>query len=205
MRKRLFAWIYDRAEPAERAALAPFRDRLVGDLEGRILEIGCGPGGNFPHYPATAEVTATDYSEHMVERASPRANEAAANITVEEADAHNLPYPDSAFDSVVSALVFCSLPDQPRALAEIARVLKPGGKLRLLEHVRSHQWWRQAWERAFSPLTSLLLDGERFDRDTAAAVRAAGFDVTSEEDVTLPGPPLRRILLVARRPDSAPD
>lgn len=205
MRKRLFAWIYDRAEPAERAALAPYRDQLVGDLQGDILEVGCGPGGNFPHYPATAHVTATDYSQHMIERALPRAAEVQANITVEEADAHDLPYPDASFDAVVSALVFCSLPDQPRALTEIARVLKPGGELRLLEHVRSHQWWRQAWERTFSPLTSLLLDGERFDRDTAAAVRTAGFEITSEEDVALPGPPLRRVLLVARRPDSASD
>ena len=96
--------------------------------------------------------------------------------------------------------MLCSIPDQPRALAEIARVLKPGGELRLLEHVRSRQWWRQAGERLISPLSSLLLDGERFDRDTAAAVRAAGFEVTSEEDIDLPGPPLRRILLSARRP-----
>ena len=201
MRKRLFAWIYDRAEPSERAALAPWRDRLVGDLEGSVLEIGCGPGGNFPHYPAAAKVTATDYSEHMIERALPRAAEARADITVEESDAHNLPYPDASFDSVVSALVFCSLPDQPRALEEIKRVLKPDGELRLLEHVRSHEWWRQAWERTLSPFTSLLFDGERFDRDTAAAVRAAGFEVTSEEDVDLPGPPIRRILLTARRPN----
>ena len=200
MRKRLFAWIYDRVEPQERAALAPLRDRLVGDLEGAVLEIGCGPGGNFEHYPAAARVTATDYSEHMIQRALPHASAASATIEVRQADARNLPFEDGTFDAVTSALVLCSIPDQPRALAEIARVLKPGGELRLLEHVRSRQWWRQAGERLISPLSSLLLDGERFDRDTAAAVRAAGFEVTSEEDIDLPGPPLRRILLSARRP-----
>ena len=200
MRKRLFAWIYDRVEPQERAALAPLRERLVGDLQGAVLEIGCGPGGNFPHYPAAAHVTATDYSQHMIERALPHASAAPATIEVRQADARNLPFEDGAFDAVTAALVLCSIPDQPRALAEIVRVLKPGAELRLLEHVRSHQWWRQAWERTVSPLSSLLLDGERFDRDTPSAVRAAGFEIISEEEVTLPGPPLRRILLRARRP-----
>ncbi|MBT5773648.1 MAG: class I SAM-dependent methyltransferase, partial [Dehalococcoidia bacterium] len=197
---RLFAWIYDRAEAGERAMLAPLRDRLVGDLHGTVLEVGCGPGGNFPHYPADAHVTATDYSDHMIRRALPRAAEVSATIELEEADAHNLPYADASFDAVTAALVLCSIPNQPRALNEIKRVLKPGGELRLLEHVRSHQWWRRWGERAISPLSSLLFDGERFDRDTAAAVHAAGFEVTSEEDIDLPGPPLRRILLTARRP-----
>jgi hypothetical protein len=73
--------------------------------------------------------------------------------------------------------------------------------MRLLEHVRSHEWWRQTGERLISPLTGLLLNGERFDRTTAAAVRAASFEIISAEEVGLSGLPLRRFLLRAHRPD----
>lgn len=196
LRRRLFAWGYARAAPRLTQATLPYRRRLVENLDGRVLEVGCGPGNNFGLYPAGLEVIAVDRNEHMLARARAAASEAAASITVEPADIHALPYPDGRFDHVVSTLVLCSV-DQRRALDEMRRVLRPGGSLRLWEHVRSQRGWIAFLQRAYSPIHGLYADGCHLDRDTAGAVRAGGFEVLEEERVTVIEP---HMLLIATRP-----
>ena len=199
MRKRIFKWVYDRLEPGERAALAPYRERLVGDLEGRVLEIGCGQGASFGHYRAGTEVVATDYSELMLDDARREADRHPASFVVRTADVLDLPFEDGEFDAVVSMLVLCSVGDQKKALSEIRRVLKPGGSLRALEHVRSQRWWRFWLQRSIVPIM-WLFDGERFDRATDVAIRDAGFTVDVQEEPHIPElASIRRVLIFARK------
>jgi ubiquinone/menaquinone biosynthesis C-methylase UbiE len=205
MRKRLFAWVYGRIDRRTRQATARLRSDLLGDLIGDILEIGCGPGANFAHYRPEARVTATDYSEHMITRARTEATlpSVEASITVQQADIGALPFPDAAFDAVVSTLVLCSVPDQSRALAELHGLLRPGGELRLWEHVRSDRRWVAAAQAAANSIYSPLADGCHLNRNTAAAITAAGFEVLSQDRPTVRGHPLPNLLMIARLPDRA--
>lgn len=196
MRKRAFAALYDRIAPRTTEASRRYRERLIADLEGRVLEIGCGPGNNFDFYPASVELTATDYNEHMLRRARLAAADAAASITVEQADVHALPFGDNSFDAVVSTLVLCSV-DQQQALGEIRRVLRPGGTLRMWEHVRSDRTLTTVIQRVASPLWSLIADGCHMDRDTARAVQEAGFELALSERVSQGLP---HLLMVAHLP-----
>ena len=196
LRRRLFAWGYSRAAPRLTRATLPHRRHLLTGLDGRVLEAGCGPGNNFSLYPAGLDVVAVDRNEHMLTRAREAADGAAASIAVERADLHALPFADGSFDHVVATLVLCSV-DQPRALAEVRRVLRPGGMLRLWEHVRSERGWVASLQRAYSPIHGVYADGCHLDRDTASAVRSAGFEVLEEERVTVIEP---HLLLIARRP-----
>ena len=203
MRQRLFAWVYGRIDRRTRRVTARLRSDLVADLTGDILEIGCGPGANFEHYRSEARVTATDYSDHMLKRARDEAASPAveATVTVQQADVGELPFPDASFDAVVSTLVLCSVPDQSRALAELHRVLRPGGELRLWEHVRSDRRWVAAAQAAANPVYSPFADGCHLNRDTAAAITAAGFEVLSEDHPKVRGHPLPNLLMIARRPE----
>lgn len=177
----------------------PVRCRLVGDLAGEILEIGTGTGTNFRFYSPAAYVIATDYSPHMLAHARSEAGRAAARIELQLADAADLPFADDRFDAVVSTLVLCSVPAQQAALAEIRRVLKPGGTLRLLEHVRSDRPAIAALQHLLSPVWSQIADGCRLDRDSAAAVRAAGFEIEAVE-VARMRMPMKHVVLSGRRP-----
>lgn len=203
MRKRLFAWMYGRIDRNTRRVTANVRAGLVSDLTGDILEIGCGPGGNLAHYTEGARVTATDYSDHMLARAQTELDSGAigASITLERAEAGRLAYRDASFDAVVSTLVLCSVGNQADTLAEIRRVLRPGGELRLWEHVRSPRRLIAAAETVVTPLYSQFVDGCHLNRDTAAAVRAAGFEVVSEEHPEVRGHPLQNLVMTARRPE----
>ena len=163
---------------SSRMALRPrgfagWRWELLRGVSGRTLEIGCGWGHNFAHYPAEAAVLALDVEPARVRAAAGRRPRPALLV----ADAHDLPWPDGAFSAVVGTLVFCSISQPAAALAEIRRVLQPGGRLFLVEHVRSHRpglarlqdWLAPAWRR--------VTGGCNLNRDTEAAVRAAGFEL----------------------------
>ena len=200
MRQRFFAWAFARGEEVNRRVTGGIRRDLVSDLAGDVLEIGCGTGTNFAFYDAAARVVATDPNPHMLRRAAAEARRVPASIAVETADASRLPYADGSFDAVVATLVLCSVPDLPGALAELRRVLRPGGALRLFEHVRSERAWVARLQALANPAWRVLADGCHLDRDTAAAVRAAGFTVEAEEPLgfRLRLLPLRAILLRAR-------
>jgi SAM-dependent methyltransferase len=201
MRKRLFAKFWGWFEPRTRRGFARYRAELVAGLDGRVLEIGCGNGSNFERYAASATVIATDYSEHMLKPAREAAEGADATIEVQSADAMRLPFDDASFDAVVSSLVLCSVPAQERALAELRRVLRPGGQLRVFEHVRSERMWVAAIQRVATPLWQIPSDGCHLDRDTDRAVRDAGFEVESSERLALGLP---HVQIRARAPRSEP-
>jgi ubiquinone/menaquinone biosynthesis C-methylase UbiE len=162
-----------------------YRQRIVEDAHGDVLEIGAGTGFNFPHYQAASRVVAIEPEAAMRRRGESRAQAASVPVELRAGNAHALDFPDSSFDTVVFSLVLCTIPDPDRALAEARRVLKPGGELRVYEHVRSkdpavaakQDRWLKPW-RAFNV-------GCHPNRDTVAAISRAGFDVSGVEQFDL--------------------
>lgn len=176
----LLAPVYDRLTgPAERRVLGRWRRRTWAEVPraGPGLEIGAGTGANFPYHPSGARVVATDLSPAMLLRAKRRPESPAVPLVV--ADAMALPFRDGAFAWAVATLVFCEVPDPVAGLREVGRVLAPGGRLVLLEHVRPSGWLGVLADAV--TLASAPLLGEHFDRDTEAAVRRAGFELESRE------------------------
>jgi SAM-dependent methyltransferase len=182
VRHPLFArlWsVMSRHEPAE---IRRHRDELLAGLSGRVIELGAGAGSNFAHYPTTVEhVVAVEPEPYLRERA--RAAAAGANVSIEVLDgvADRLPAEDCSFDAAVACLVLCTVPDQVSALAELRRVLRPGGELRFYEHVRSDRpalaLSQRAVDRVFWPRA---FGGCHTARDTPAAIAAAGFEVEQQ-------------------------
>ena len=142
---------------------------------GRILEIGVGTGINMQHYPPRAEMTAVDISEKMLARASKRAAKAEQPVTLRLMDAQHLEFDDTSFDAVVATCVFCSVPDPVAGLRQAWRVLRPGGRLLLLEHVRSDNPVTGKVMDWLNPLV-VRMEGANINRRTEENVRAAGID-----------------------------
>ena len=139
----IFARLYDPVmKPAERTVLADHRRYLVDGISGAVLDLGAGTGAMFPYFreaitdSASLTLFAVEPDPHMRRQAIERARELALDIEIESAGAETLPYADDSFDMVIASLVFCTIPDFSAALSEVARVLKPGGEFRFLEHVR---------------------------------------------------------------------
>lgn len=184
--------LYDRASlyydfldwPMEMLRYRRIRQDLWRGLGGRILDLGAGTGRNAAYYPAGADVVSADLSRSMLARARARLEAAGREPRIVVTDALALAFGDRKFDVCVSTFLFCVLPDelQPRALAEIRRVLKPGGKVYLLEYAYSKNPWRRLWMRAISPVVEALY-GARFDRRTHEHMAAAGFRVSEREFV----------------------
>ncbi len=171
--------LMSRHEPAE---IRRHRDELLAGLSGRVIELGAGAGSNFAHYPATVtEVLAVEPEPYLRERARAAAARAAARISVVDGDADHLPAEDGSFDAAVACLVLCTVPDQPRALAELRRVLRGGGELRFYEHVRSDRpavaFSQRAVDQVFWPRA---FGGCHTARDTPSAIEAAGFEVEDQ-------------------------
>lgn len=170
------------ADAADRRGGAEHRRRLLDGLSGRVLEVGAGQGRNFPHYPASVrEVVAVEPEETLRSHAEQAAVAASVPVTVTTGQAGRLPAESGEFDAVVLSLVLCSVDDVPGALAEIARVLRPGGELRFYEHVRSQRRWAAALEDAVTPLWRRMAGGCHVNRDAEAAITAAGFTVRQRD------------------------
>ena len=186
IRHPLFARLYMRvcARAAERDKN---RARLFAGLHGRVLELGCGSGVNFVHYrPDVTEVIAVEPEPTLREAAERAAENAAVRITVLAGQADHLPLDDGSVDEAVSSLVLCSVPDQAAALAELRRVLRPGGSLHFYEHVVARNPIGRALERAadatFWPRT---FGNCHLARDTRASIERAGFQIERCERLRL--------------------
>jgi len=166
--------------PFERAALGASRRRLAVRARGRVLEVGAGSGSQLRWYPAGVAVTALEPDPGMAARARRRAARAAAPVTIVEGVAERLPFAAASFDTAVTSFSFCTVADPAAALGELCRVLIPGGRLLMLEHV--HLPWQpgrrlQSWA---APAWAAVAGGCRLDRDTGRRVREAGFAVLHE-------------------------
>jgi SAM-dependent methyltransferase len=168
------------------------RRRALAGLRGRVLELGCGDGRSFEHYPATVtQVLGVEPDPTARAAAAERAHAVQVPIEVVDGDAGALPAVTGSFDAAVVMGVLCSVPDPARALAEVVRVLAPGGELRFWEHVRSRNPAFRIVQRAADALFwTRALGGCRTTRDTEAAIRAAGFRFETIERGFHPSSPL---------------
>ncbi len=197
----VFAALYDlELWPRRWSALWTRRVALVGEAEGQVLDLGVGNGLNFECYRRAAFVAGVDPDPHMLRRAGPRLAAAAVSTAIVEAPAEALPFRDGVFDTVVATFVLCTVQDPAVALGEARRVLRPGGSLLFLEHVRSPSPRMAAFQDRIQPLWSRLFAGCHPNRNTLAAIRAHGFTVESLEVIK------RGILIqgLARRAPESP-
>ena len=189
---RLFARFYDRTlHASEEAGLRQHRASLLSGARGRVLEIGAGTGLNLGHYDATAvtELVLTEPEEPMLRRLTPRASSHEPRATTVRARAEELPFADASFDTVVSTLTLCTVGDLPVALAEARRVLAPGGRLLFLEHVRARDARGARLQDRIEPLWRRIARGCHPNRDTVAAIAAAGFEVERVDHDRFPKAP----------------
>lgn len=149
----------------------------------KILEIGVGTGANLPYYSPEHQVTAIDFSSKMLRHAHNLVNELELNVTLLEMDAQNLSFDDHTFDTVLTSCVFCSVPAPLLGLSEIKRVLKPHGRLVMLEHVLSDKPVLNKMMNVANPLV-VKVSGANINRTTKFNLEKAGFDV-EEEDLWL--------------------
>ena len=183
--------MYDRAMAAtEKAGLHDRRRALLAGATGDVLEIGAGTGANLGLYPASVtSLTLAEPEEPMARRLERRRSELGAQARVVIAPAEDLPFPDGAFDTVVTTLVLCTVTDPERALAEIRRVLRPGGRLLFMEHVRADGERLARWQDRLNPIQRVIAQGCNCNRDTVANIRAAGLEAPDVERGELPKAP----------------
>ena len=199
-----FAAFYNRmmSQPVVRHQFDPWRRETAGQAYGVVLEVGAGGGQNFPFYASTrvVHVVAVEPDEAMLVEARRSLAAASVPITLTRAPVEALPFPDAQFESVVVTLVFCSVRDPARGLREIWRVLKPGGCLLLLEHVRAQGKVAAGIQHALVPLTTHYMGNCHWNRDTGAAVLEVGFRVTQVQKKSRGLQPM--LLLHATRPQT---
>jgi ubiquinone/menaquinone biosynthesis C-methylase UbiE len=202
IRRRLFAAFYDRvSKGSEEAGLREERRQLLAAAEGATLELGAGTGLNLEHYPeAVTRLVLAEPDEHMRRRLARRVAEVSPSSEIVAAGAEGLPFPDGSFDTVVVTFVLCSVPQQEAALAEVTRVLKPGGRLLFLEHVRSDDQKLAKWQDRITPLYNVV--GCNPNRDTLAAIEASVLAVETVKHGEIPkAPKVERPMIagIARR------
>jgi len=183
---------------AERGGLRELRRRALAEASGATLEIGAGTGLNHDLYPATVtELTLTEPFEPMARQLREKAAALTIPVEVVEAPAESLPFADASFDTVTLTLVLCTVPEPDRALAEIARVLKPGGRFLFLEHVRAEEPRLAHWQDRLNPPWRVFGHGCNCNRDTLATVERSALTVERAERGRIPKmPPLVKPLLI---------
>ena len=197
---QFFAAIYDRLTAgSEKAGLAAHRQQLLEGVSGRVLEVGGGTGANLPYYAnAVEDLVITEPEEPMARRLERKLANSAVKATVVRAPAERLPFEDASFDVVVSTLVLCTVEDPAQALEEIRRVLRPGGKLLFLEHVRADEESSFArWQDRLNGVQNRIGHGCHANRRTLENIRTAGFTIERiERDQLKKVPPIIRPLIV---------
>ena len=169
-------WLYDSLmRISDRFGLIRWRRRLISWSKGRVLEVGCGTGRNLELYACDSLVGCDPFLGVVV---AARRKQHDAHLLVASAEA--LPFRADSFDSVVSSLVFCSVPDPRLGLSEVERVLDDDGRLLMMEHVRHHRPWRARIQDWIHPAWKCLSGGCNINRDTESTVRASGFEIEAE-------------------------
>jgi len=167
----------------------PVRARVVGGLDGEVLEIGFGSGHNVPHYPpGVTRVVAVDPATVGRKLAVDRVRQSPVLVEFAGLDAGSLPAPDGSIDHVLSTWTLCTVPDPGQALAEIVRVLRPGGSLRFAEHGLSPDAKVAGWQRRLTPVQRLVFGGCHLDRPIDELIRSSGLEVSKLDTYYLPGP-----------------
>ena len=198
LRSRFFAFTYDRfSKGSEQAGLAEMRRNLIGGASGDVLEIGGGTGANLSYYGAGVEsLTVTEPEPPMLKRLERKVRKQRSHATILRAPAEDLPFEDASFDTVVSTLVLCAVDDQPRAVRELRRVLRPGGRLIFIEHVRSDEPRVAKMQDRMNPLNRFMVCCD-CNRPTLDTIRSGGFELTELEQTKLPkAPPFVRPLII---------
>lgn len=181
-RYQRLAPVYDLLESVLEARYRPWRTALWRRVNGRrVLEVGVGTGKNMSYWPADIQVTGIDLTPGMLERAHRRASRLGLAPDLRLGDVQALDFADGSFDSVAAAFVFCSVPDPVQGLRELRRVVRPGGQILLLEHVRvdGRMGWLMDW---LNPLIVRLI-GANINRQTIDNARAAGLEVEQVLDL----------------------
>ncbi|MGB5381244.1 MAG: class I SAM-dependent methyltransferase [Acidimicrobiia bacterium] len=179
MSSPLFAKIYDAVlAPTEWMGVRDQRRRLMDGLTGRVVEIGAGTGLNVPLYSATAhEVHAIEPDRHMLEKLRSKASGSSTRLYLYRADAHHLPFAGGVFDVAIVTFALCTIPDPERALDEAHRVVRGGGVLRFLEHVRSEKNRTAGWQDRAAPLWGRISGGCRLNQPTVEILEATRWEV----------------------------
>ncbi len=179
---------WDRHAPSYDRQMRFFDRHLFGDTRtwvcqqasGDVLEVAVGTGLNLGLYPDGARLTGVDFSPAMLQRARDRARRLGRTVDLREGDAHALAFPDASFDTVVCTFSLCGIPDQRQAIAEMRRVLRPGGQLLLADHVAGSAWPVRAVQWLLE-LVTVPLGGEHLRRRPLEHVRAQGFQLQRQE------------------------
>ncbi len=190
------AWFYDRVESLPEIFFSGWRRRLLARAEGKILEVGVGTGKNFQYYPPGADVTGIDIADRMISIAQRNARERGLPFRIEEGDAEQLAWPDNSFDTIVATFVFCSVPDPLKGLRELRRVVKPAGRVLLLEHVRIDMPVVGRLMDLMNPLVVRMV-GANINRRTVENVRVTGFAIEEMEDLG----PMKMVKMMIAYPD----
>ncbi len=195
---RGFAALYDRAFTAtEDAGLREMRRQALSEARGRTIDIGAGTGANLALYPeAVTDLVLTEPDPHMFKQLRSKVDESSVEAEATDAPAENLPFPDASFDTAIFTLVLCTVPNPQAALAEAARILKPGGKLLFIEHVQAKDAALARWQDRLEKPWRFIGDGCHCNRDTVASIEASGLTLERVERDKLPkAPPIVRPLV----------
>jgi ubiquinone/menaquinone biosynthesis C-methylase UbiE len=172
---------YDRSmRPMERWWITGGRPWVASRAVGEVLEVAVGTGLNLPHYPSGVRITGIDLTPEMLAVARQRAERLGLDVTLREGDAQALPFADASFDTVVCTLGLCGIPDDRKAIAEMKRVLRPGGRLLLLDHVGS-TWWPIWVVQRLVELISVRVAEEHYTRRPLPLLVEAGFDIVESQ------------------------